>query len=286
MPGVEAGVATALAYAADDSHGYELRSRDYDFGTDCAGLGRLYAAAVEGVAVTSLPDMHSWDIADKLAARGWQKLAFSEGKKRRGDVLVRVDPTGGTGHVVVYLGDGRIVGAEGDWDGRRGDSSGREVTERSYYSYGYKWIVRPPEGAKVSIKEVDHGVYRLYNPNNGRHHWTAGHAEAEQLAGIGWGYEGADVRSADDGEQVYRLYNPWTGEHLPTASATEAVELACDGWVVEGRAWVAPLDGTTVRRLRNPYAEGGDHMLVTSHAEADALIAAGWLDEGTAFFSA
>ena len=286
MPGIEAGVATALAYAADDSHGYELRSRDYDFGTDCAGLGRLYAAAVEGVAVTSLPDMHSWDIADVLAKRGWQKLAFSESKKRRGDILVRVDPTGGTGHVVVYLGDGRIVGAEGDWDGRRGDSSGREVTERSYYSYGYKYIVRPPEGAKVSIKEVDHGVYRLYNPNNGRHHWTASHAEAEQLAGIGWEYEGADIRSADDGEQVYRLYNPWTGEHLPTASATEAVELACDGWVVEGRAWVAPLDGTPVRRLRNPYAEGGDHMLATSQAEADALIAAGWLDEGTAFFSA
>lgn len=287
MAGVEGGIATVLTYADDNAHGYELRCRDYDIGTDCAGLGRLYAAAVEGVSVDSMPDMHSWDIAERLRQRGWSVLSFSEQAKRRGDILARVDPKGGTGHVVIYLGDGRIVGAEGDWDGRAGDSSGREICERSYYQYGYDYIVRPPEGAgKVSIKKVDHGVYRLYNPNDGRHHWTASHDEAEGLAGIGWEYEGIAGRCADEGEQVYRLYNPWTGEHFYTTGAAEAVELACVGWVVEGHAWVAPLDGTPFHRVYNPNAEGGDHLWTTSEEERDALVAAGWAYEGVAFHSA
>lgn len=149
MAGVEAGVSAALAYARDDSHGYELRERDYGVGTDCAGLARLYAAAVEGVSLSSYPEMHTWDMRSVLTKRGWQAVSFSESAMRRGDLLVREDPSGGTGHTVVYLGNRRIVGAEGDWDGRRGDSSGREVTERSYYSYGYKWILRPPAAAEI-----------------------------------------------------------------------------------------------------------------------------------------
>ena len=148
MAGVEAGVSAALAYASDDCHGYELRERDYDVGTDCAGLARLYAAAVEGVSLSSYPEMHTWDIRSVLVKRGWQAISFSEPAMRRGDLLVREDPSGGTGHTVVYLGSRRIVGAEGDWDGRRGDSSGQEVTERSYYSHGYKWILRPPSAAE------------------------------------------------------------------------------------------------------------------------------------------
>ena len=153
MAGVEAGISEALAYARDDSHGYELRERDYGVGTDCAGLARLYAAAVEGVSLSSYPEMHTWDMRSVLGGRGWQALPFSESRMRRGDLLVREDPSGGTGHTVVYLGNRRIVGAEGDWDGRRGDSSGREVTERGYYAHGYKWILRPPSAAE-SEEEV------------------------------------------------------------------------------------------------------------------------------------
>ena len=280
MAGVEGGIATVLTYADDNRHGYELRERDYGIGTDCAGLGRLYAASVEGVSVDSMPDMHSWDIAERLRQRGWSVLSFSEQAKRRGDILVRVDPKGGTGHVVIYLGDGRIVGAEGDWDGRRGDSSGREICERSYYSYGYKYIIRPPEGAgKVSIKEEKGAVYRLYNPNDGQHHLTASHSEAETLASVGWDYEGVAFRSGD-GEQVYRLYNPFGGQHILTASAEEGMSLAIAGWVVESVAFKAGGD-KDVHRVYNP--NNGDHLFTTSTAERDSLVKAGWQSEGVAF---
>lgn len=280
MAGVEGGIATVLTYADDNRHGYELRERDYDIGTDCAGLGRLYAAAVEGVSVEGYPDMHSWNIAERLSQRGWSVLSFSEQAKRRGDILVRVDPKGGTGHVVVYLGDGRIVGAEGDWDGRAGDSSGREICERSYYQYGYDYIVRPPEGAgKVSIDKVTNGVYRLYNPNSGQHHLTASHSEAESLASIGWNYEGVAFKSGN-GDPVYRLYNPFGGQHMLTASAEEGMSLAIAGWVVESVAFRAG-SKTDVRRLYNP--NNGDHLYTTSTEERDSLVKAGWADEGVAF---
>ena len=279
MAGIEGGIATILTYADDNRHGYELRCRNIDYGIDCAGLGMLYAAAVEGVSFYGLPDMHSWDIGDKLGARGWQVIGFSESAKRRGDILVRVDPEGGTGHVVIYLGGGRIVGAEGDWDGRAGDSSGREICERSYYSYGYKYIVRPPEEASVSIKEEKGAVYRLYNPNDGQHHLTASHGEAETLASIGWDYEGVAFKSGG-GDPVYRLYNPFGGQHMLTASAAEGMSLAIAGWVVESVAFEAGGD-KDVHRVYNP--NNGDHLFTTSAGERDSLVRAGWVDEGVAF---
>ena len=228
----------------------------------------------------SMPDMHSWDIAERLRQRGWLVLSFSEQAKRRGDILARVDPQGGTGHVVIYLGDGRIVGAEGDWDGRAGDSSGREICERSYYQYGYDYIVRPPEGAgKVSIDKVTNGVYRLYNPNSGQHHLTASHSEAESLASIGWNYEGVAFKSGN-GDPVYRLYNPFGGAHILTASAEEGMSLAIAGWVVESVAFKAG-DRSDVYRLYNPNS--GDHLFTTSATERDSLVKAGWQSESVAF---
>lgn len=146
MSRVEDAIALVTSYAADDSHGYELRCRDYGVGTDCAGLVRMYAAACEGVAVSDYPDFGTWSEVSTLTARGWTATEFSKAAMRRGDVLLRALGDS-TGHTVVYLGDGRIVGAEGDWDGRRGDSSGNEVTVRAYYDYRYNWILRPPASA-------------------------------------------------------------------------------------------------------------------------------------------
>ena len=146
MAGIEDGIAAALAYAADDRHGYELRSGNhwpgsYSIGTDCAGLARLYAAAVEGVALDSYPDFGTWSEVATLTKRGWKDIPFSRSAMRRGDVLVRALGDS-TGHTVVYLGSSRIVGAENNWDGQQGDGSGAEVTERSYYDYSYNHILR------------------------------------------------------------------------------------------------------------------------------------------------
>ena len=177
MAGIEGGIAAALAYAADDRHGYELRTGNhypgsYDIGTDCAGLARLYAAAVEGVALDSYPDFGTWNEVKTLTKRGWEDVPFSRSAMRRGDILVRALGDS-TGHTVVYLGSSRIVGAESNWDGVRGDGSGAEVTERSYYDYRYNHILRwtPKEAPDMTdaqakqLSEIYRQVTRTDDPS-------------------------------------------------------------------------------------------------------------------------
>ena len=139
--GIEAGIADVEKYAADNSKGYELAGRDYDIGTDCSGLARRYAAKVEGVPLNQYPDFSTRSMRKTLQKRGWKVIKFSVSAMKRGDLLLKEIP-GGTGHVVVYIGDMRIIGAEGNWDGKRGDGDGTEICERNYYTYGYNYILR------------------------------------------------------------------------------------------------------------------------------------------------
>lgn len=280
---VEAAINEVLAYARDDTHGYELRCRDLDYGLDCAGLMVLYASLVEGVPFNRYPSMHTWNMADVMCSRGWRSVPFSENEKRRGDVLVRSDPKSGTGHAVLCLGGNEIVGAEGDWDGRRGDSSGGEIVRRSYYPYSYQAILRwePP---MAEVREVKNGVYRLYDPSTGMHHYTASHDEAQSLVALGWVHESTAISTRRGTVTQYRLYNPHNGAHLVTSSSDEAIELACMGWVVEGHAFKTPTSGTKVYRVYNP--NNGDHVYTSDTKEIETCVAAGWVEEGLAFYSA
>ena len=144
---VERGIAQVEAYAADQSHGYEFGSHhNYDIGTDCSGLARMYAAAVEGIGLEGYPDFSTRTMRSVLVGRGWQALPYSRAALVRGDLVLK--EIAGVGHVVVYVGGGRIVGAEGNWDKRPGDSSGREVCEKALYEFGWNWILRPPMAAE------------------------------------------------------------------------------------------------------------------------------------------
>lgn len=143
MTAMDTALAKARAYAADDNHGYELgyhSAAAMRVGTDCSGLVRYYVACMEGKSVDAMPDFSTRSERRVLSARGWHLLPFSMAALRRGDVLL----SNSRGHTVIWLGSGRILGAEGNWDGRRGDGSGREVCERDYYPYGYETILRAP----------------------------------------------------------------------------------------------------------------------------------------------
>lgn len=174
MASVEAALSKVAAYAADDRHGYELgwhSASAMGGGTDCSGLVRYYAALLAGVATDSFPDFSTRTERSVLTGRGWSATAFSLAKTRRGDVLLS-EPRG---HTVIYLGGSRILGAEGDWDGRRGDSGGREVCERDYYAYDYNWVLRPPaepageaapaEGESDRRRQTGEEMYCIIRPN-------------------------------------------------------------------------------------------------------------------------
>lgn len=48
----------------------------------------------------------------------------------------------------------------------------------------------------VEIPKEENAVYRMYNPNDGQHMLTASHAEAVNLQGLGWIYEGIEFYAA------------------------------------------------------------------------------------------
>lgn len=284
MSGIETGIRTISGYAGDDTHGYVLCSgvhRTYDPGTDCAGLVRLYAASVEGVPVGSYPDFGTWNERSTLVERGWEPIKFDTSAMRRGDVLLRALGDS-TGHTVVYLGDGYIVGAEGNWDGRAGDGSGTEICRRTYYPYDYNWILRWEEPKVITIDKVANAIYRLYNATAGQHHFTADHDEAQTLVNVGWKLESTSMRVKGGVVQQYRLYNPYNGSHLVTGSCEEAVSLACNGWVLEGYAFKTPSTGTKATRLYNPG--NGDHIYTTDSKEIATCVTAGWTEESVAFY--
>ena len=216
MTAMDKALAKARAYAADDNHGYELgyhSAAAMRVGTDCSGLVRYYIACMEGKSVDDLPDFSTRTEKGVLKARGWQLLPFSLTTLKRGDVLL----SNSRGHTVVWLGNGRILGAEGNWDGRRGDGSGREVCERDYYPYGYETILRAPAKYRTATpakkkEEVvtDNDIKRIADAVTKKLSTDKGFLKVvrSSIVGYCWGETGKTKNHMRDRERS-NLYNRW-----------------------------------------------------------------------------
>ena len=68
------------------------------------------------------------------------------------------------------------------------------------------------------------GIHRMYNPNSGRHYYTAADNERDFLETQGWRYEKDEGNifntQVTDTVEVFRLYNNNSGVHLYTESAS------------------------------------------------------------------
>ena len=216
MTAIDKALAKARAYAADDNHGYELgyhSAAAMRVGTDCSGLVRYYIACMEGKSVDDLPDFSTRTEKGVLKARGWQLLPFSLTTLKRGDVLL----SNSRGHTVIWLGNGRILGAEGNWDGGRGDGSGREVCERDYYPYGYETILRAPAKSRTATpakkkEEVvtDNDIKKIADAVTKKLSTDKGFLKAvrSSIVGYCWGETGKTKNHMRDRERS-NLYNRW-----------------------------------------------------------------------------
>lgn len=216
MTAMETALAKARAYAANDAHGYELgyhSAAAMRVGTDCSGLVRYYVACMEGRSVDAMSDFSTRTEKRVLAMHGWHIIPFSLGALRRGDVLL----SNSRGHTVIWLGNGRILGAEGNWDGRRGDGSGREVCERDYYPYGYETILRAPAKYRTTTptkkkEEVvtDNDIKRIADAVCKKLAKDQGFLKAVRSAIVGycWGTTGKTKNHLKDRERS-NLYNRW-----------------------------------------------------------------------------
>ena len=60
----------------------------------------------------------------------------------KGDIVIRITKINGSTHVVQYIGDGKIVQAAQDTDGRDGDSQGNEIFVTNYFPFNYEHVIR------------------------------------------------------------------------------------------------------------------------------------------------
>lgn len=147
-------VEQAKAFAADNSIGYNTNTglRQHNPDMDCSSL--VYYALVESGVCTEeqlgpIINFASYTMADKLKRAGFQELSTANMELpedlKYGDILQKV------GHTEIYIGDGKNVGAWGNYDGRPGDSSGREVLVTGYWNDGWQHVYRLPQGVSNAI---------------------------------------------------------------------------------------------------------------------------------------
>lgn len=125
-------------------------------------------------------------------------------------------------------------------------------------------------------------MYRLYNRHTGEHFYTLNASEKNNLANVGWRYEGVAWSAPNSGTAVYRLYNPNNGDHHYTSNQGEINSLTKIGWRYEGLSFFSG-GSKTILRLFNPNAKTGTHHYTADLNEKNTLVQQGWRYEGVAF---
>lgn len=144
---------------------------------------------------------------------------------------------------------------------------------RKYY-YDYMAKTGDPAGA----------MYRMYNPVDGEHFYTASANERAVLCGRGWNFEGIGWLAPTGGAPVFRFFNHVEGGHLFTTDTHERdVLLTNHDWNYEGIAWYSDgAQGLPVYRQFSPVT--GAHNYTADLVEKNYLTTHGWNDEGIAWY--
>ncbi len=169
--GVEAMVEWAESVAADNSYGYSMgvytgrgldrlcpytndgASKDYDCATFVNAALAYSGMGEDFMKATVKPSPVVRGVRDRMKKNGWKKVTVKHKYKKngktkyyytkptvkqlkRGDILVNTSC-----HIQMHVGDGYDVGAHNNYDGKTGDSSGREVSV-NYTWTGYAEVYR------------------------------------------------------------------------------------------------------------------------------------------------
>ena len=164
---------------------------------------------------------------------------------------------------------------------KRSDPYGNIVGSNYFFlgaSYSADAYIPPVETAPDGMT----AVYRLYNPNGGKHHYTTNVDERNMLIRAGWNYEHVAFNQPTSGMPVYRVYNLNDGNHHWTSSKAEYDHLVSIGWRGENIAWYQDTGGNvTVYRAYNPG--NGEHLYTTNKGEYDKITREGWRGEEIAW---
>ena len=153
MTRIEKAVQWAISIAENNSHGYSQTNR-YGPDYDCSSL---VISAFEWAGIPVGGANYTGNMYKCFFLNGWKDvtkeidLASGEGLIR-GDVLLNH-----TDHTCLYIGNGKVVNARCDTDGRKGDSHGDEIRVQSYWNYPWDCVLRYPE--QTGSEPIDDPIY-------------------------------------------------------------------------------------------------------------------------------
>jgi len=157
MSKIEIAVQFAVDVANDNYHGYSQERRDGGRDMDCS---KIVISALKSAGYDTGSASYTGDMLNPLLAAGFKDVASSvnlhtgEGLLR-GDILLRPKTSARSGHAAFYIGDGKIVQAQSDYDGVLGDSSDREIRIQSYYDSPFLYVLRDPDAIACPYPEPD-----------------------------------------------------------------------------------------------------------------------------------
>jgi|GEM_PF-1678877 len=136
-----------IKVANDNTNGYSQPRRGKGKEDDCSS-GMYDALKIADFDVGPV----IWTTATMLSpllAIGFKNVASSVNLRtgaglQIGDILLRPKTSSLNGHVAMYIGNGKIVQFAGDYDGKPGDSSGREINIKLYYDSPFIYVLREP----------------------------------------------------------------------------------------------------------------------------------------------
>lgn len=210
----------------------------------------------------------------------------SLGSLQPGDLLFYGN-RGATYHVGIYVGNNQMI---------HSPQPGQTVkaVDITYFYPNFARRIVSSNGTDPNVAPTTDGqaaneryIFRMYNKNDGQHHYTQIMSEANNLIKVGWNYEGVGWVSPTTGTSVYRMYNPNNGRHHYTPYVYERDNLVKAGWKSEGVSWYSG-GSVPVYRLYNPHAAPREdsHHYTPLASERDSLVKVGWRSEGTAWYAA
>jgi hypothetical protein len=144
-------VEEAKDVARDNSHGYSQSGR-WGRNYDCSSL---VIRSLKRAGFDTNGASYTGDLKARLTKAGFRYIKGSSLKLsscrnlQKGDILLA------NGHTEIYAGNGKLVGAHRNYDGRSGDSSGREISISRYRGGRWYGVLRyKGNTANVSIESV------------------------------------------------------------------------------------------------------------------------------------
>lgn len=145
-----------LRIAKDDKHGYSQKNRYGNPDFDCSSLV-IYCVNKCGIPVKSYGASFTGNMYNAFIKAGFKDVTrtinlVTGANLQIGDILLTPYK-----HTEIYTGNGNITGARRDYDGKTGDSTGKEICTHIYNNYPWRYVLRYNE--KFSNSSTDSNIH-------------------------------------------------------------------------------------------------------------------------------